>query len=259
MSAPLTAQVATLAQRAVVRTLRQPAVIVPSLVFPLLLFGINAGGLQAASGIPGFPTDSYLDFILAFPLIQGALFGATTAGTDLARDIETGFLNRLALTPVRPAALLAALLTGVVALGALQAVVFLVVGVVAGVTIQAGVLGALVVVALATLSALGFGAIGAFMALRTGSAEKVQGLFPILFVLIFLSSVNLPRELIEVDWFRTVATYNPASYLVEGLRSLIITGWDGQALALGFGVAAATVAIGLIAASSALGSRLVRT
>src|SRR3712207_6989284 len=52
-------------------------------------------------------------------------------------------------------------------------------------------------------------------------------------IFLFLSSVNLPRNLIEQDWFRTIATYNPVSYLVEGVRSLIITGWDGEALALG--------------------------
>ena len=66
------------------------------------------------------------------------------------------------------------------------------------------------------------------------------------FVLFFLSSITLPRDLIEQEWFRTVATYNPVSYLVEGLRSLIITGWDGEALALGFGFAIALALAGVI-------------
>ena len=64
----------------------------------------------------------------------------------------------------------------------------------------------------------------------------MQGVFPLFFVFLFLSSSALPRNLIEQDWFRTIATYNPVSYLFEGLRSLIIFGWDGEALALGFGV-----------------------
>ena len=63
----------------------------------------------------------------------------------------------------------------------------------------------------------------------------MQGVFPLFFVFLFLSSSSLPRNLIEQDWFRTIATYNPVSYLFEGLRSLIMFGWDGQALALGFG------------------------
>ena len=107
-------EVLAIARRSTVRTLRQPAVIVPSLLFPMLFFSINANGLDAASKIPGFPTDSYLDFAFAFPLIQASLFGAITAGADLARDIESGFFDRLSLTPMRPVALLGGMLTGVV-------------------------------------------------------------------------------------------------------------------------------------------------
>jgi ABC-2 type transport system permease protein len=78
-------------------------------------------------------------------------------------------------------------------------------------------------------------------------------------VFVFLSSGSLPRELIEQDWFRTVATYNPVSYLIEGIRSLLVTGWDGEALALGFGIATAIAVIALFLASVSLKSRLVRT
>ncbi len=106
---------------------------------------------------------------------------------------------------------------------------------------------------------IGFGGIGAFVALRTGSGEAVQGMFPLFFVLLFLSSMNLPRNLIQTDWFQTVATYNPVSYLVEGIRSLLVSGWDVEALALCFGVALVVVVVGLTAASMALRTRLVRT
>jgi ABC-2 type transport system permease protein len=78
-------------------------------------------------------------------------------------------------------------------------------------------------------------------------------------VLLFLSSMSLPRPLIEQDWFRFIATYNPVSYMIEGVRSFIITGWDGEAIALGFGVAAVGAAAAVAAASSALRTRLVRT
>ena len=83
------------------------------------------------------------------------------------------------------------------------------------------------------LVALAFGALGLFAALRTGSGEAVQGLFPLFFVFLFISSMTIPRNLMSVTWFRDVATVNPVSYLIEGVRSLIITGWDGEALALG--------------------------
>ena len=259
MSASLAAQVAHLARRSLVRTLRQPANVVPPLVFPLALLAVNSGGLESATQLPGFPADSFVAFALAVPFIQGALFATMNAGTDLARDIETGFLSRLSLTPMHGSALLAGQLAGVVVLGLVQAVVYLGVGLAVGVDVEAGLPGALVLLALAALIALGFGALGAMMALRTGSGEAVQGLFPALFVFLFISSMNMPRNLIEIDWFRAAATVNPVSYLIEGVRSLIITGWDGQALALAFVIATALALVGMAAAAAALRVRLVRT
>src|SRR5438874_852533 len=84
-----------LIRRSVVRTLRQPANLVFSFVFPMILLGVNSSGLSAATKIPDFPADSYLSFALAVPFVQGALFAANSAGTNIAVDIETGFLSRL--------------------------------------------------------------------------------------------------------------------------------------------------------------------
>jgi ABC-2 type transport system permease protein len=156
-------------------------------------------------------------------------------------------------------AVLVGQLAGAVVVSLTASVVYLAVGLIAGADLAAGVGGALVLLALATLVGIAFGAIGLLMALRTGSAEAVQGLFPLMFVLFFLSSINLPRNLIATDWFRAIATYNPVSYLVEGIRSLVITGWDGEALALGFGMAAALAALSFAAAGRALRTRLTRT
>jgi ABC-2 type transport system permease protein len=248
-----------LAWRSLLRTARQPIIIVPPLVFPLFLLAINASGLDSATSIPGFPADSYLAFALAFPFIQGAIFATNTAGTNVAEDIGTGFFNRLSLTPMRGSSLLAGQLTGVLMIGTLQAVAFLAAGLAAGAEIESGVVGALVLFVLSLAVCAAFGTIGLFAGLRTGSGEAVQGLFPLMFILLFLSSAALPRDLIAQDWFQTVATINPVSYLIEGLRSLIIIGWDGEALALAFGVAIAIFAAGLAASTAALRERLVRT
>jgi ABC-2 type transport system permease protein len=255
----LAAQVGHIARRSVVRTIRQPANAIFPLVFPTALLAVTSAGLDPATELRGFPSDSFLAFFLAFPFIQGALFATMNAGTDLARDIQTGFLNRLALTPMRGAALIAGQLGGIAMMGFVQAVFYLAVGLAAGVRLETGVPGAIVLLTLATVIAIAFGALGAFFALRTGSGEAVQGLFPLLFVLLFLSSMNLPRNLIEIDWFRIVATFNPVSYLIEGVRSLIITGWDGQALALAFGIAAVMGVLSMAAAAWALRLRLTRT
>ena len=259
MNSVLAIQVGNLARRSVVRTLRQPAMVIPSLIFPMMLLAINSGGLHAATHLPGFPTDSYLTFALAVCFVQGALFAAMSAGTNVANDVETGFLNRLSLTPLRRVSLLVGQLAGVVMLGLIQATTFVIVGAIAGAHFKAGVPGALLIVGLSLLVSLAFGSLGAFAALRSGSAEAVQGIFPLMFAALFLSSQALPRDLIQQDWFRTVATYNPVSYMLEGIRALLIEGWDGQALGLAFGLTAALAVVTMTAASFALRNRMTRT
>jgi ABC-2 type transport system permease protein len=254
----LLTQISAIALRSTLRTARQPAVLVSAILFPMMFFSVNAYGLDAATSIPGFPADLYLDFAFAFPLVQASLFGSITAGADLARDIESGFFDRLSLTPMRPVALLAGMLAGVVALGLVQGVVFLAIGLLMGVEVSSGFLGMVVLVLLTVLVALGFGGVGAILALRTGSVEAVESAFPLFFVVIFLSSINLPRDLIEAGWFRFIATINPVSYLVEGLRSLVITGWDPQALLLGFGCAVGIIVLSLAGAGASLRTRVAR-
>jgi ABC-2 type transport system permease protein len=259
VSGALPTQIGQLARRSVLKTLRQPAQIVPALIFPLFLLAVNSGGLKDATNLPGFPTDSYLTFALAVPFMQGALFSVMNTGTDLARDIETGFLNRMALTPLRGAALLSGLLAGSFALGLVQAMTYLLVGLTAGAELAAGLGGALTIVALSVSITVAFGTLGMFAALRTGSGEAVQSLFPVFFVFLFLSAMALPLNLLQTDWFHTVASINPVSYLLQAFRSLLIEGWNLGDLALGFGIAAAIFAIGMTAAAGALRTRLVRT
>jgi ABC-2 type transport system permease protein len=260
LAAPsLVEQVGAMARRSATRTIRQRALLIFPLTFPLILFAINGSALSAARHIPGFPNVSYRDFALAVPFIQGALFVAVSTGTDLARDIQSGFFDRLALTPLRGSALLAGQLGGALVVACVQSLVYLGVGLATGVVIASGFFGALTLLALSVLIAFGFAGLGALLALRLGTGEAVQGFFPLLFVTVFLSSSSLPRNLIKAEWFREVATYNPVSYLIEGIRSLIITGWDGEALALGFGFALALTVLTLSLAGAAMKNRLVRT
>ncbi len=259
MNTAVAAQVGALARRSILRTIRQPAAVVFPLIFPIMLLLVNSGGLAASTKLPGFPPDSFLAFALAVPFIQGALFSTMNAGTDLAKDIQTGFLNRLSLTSMRGVALIAGQLAGVVVMGLVQAAFYVAVGLIVGVDFASGALGILVLFGFAAVISISFGALGAFLAFRTGSGEAIQGLFPLLFVFLFLSSMNTPRNLIGVDWFRVVATANPVSYLIECVRSLIITGWNGQALLLGFGFAVLIGAVSTALASFALQERLART
>ncbi len=184
--ASLVEQTLAVARRAVVRTARQRALIIFPMIFPLILFAINGSALSTATRIPGFPTHNYRDFLIAMPFVQGAMFVSISAGVDLAKDIETGFLSRLAMTPVRGEALLVGQLGGALVLGVIQAFVYLLVGLATGVTLASGVGGAIVLLLLSILISFAFASLGVLLALRFGSGEAVQGIFPLLFVTIFL-------------------------------------------------------------------------
>jgi ABC-2 type transport system permease protein len=257
VSAPT--QIAELARRSLVRTVRQPAQVVPAITFPLFLFAINAAGLDAAASLPGFPAPDYLTWIIAVPFMQAGLFAVAGLGADLARDIETGFLDRLALTPLSRTGLVSGQMAGTIALGIFQGLVFLAVGIAAGVTFDTGLAGVVVLLLLEVAIVFAFGLIGITAAFRFGNGEAVQGLFPLLFVFLFLSTMALPAELIEQDWFRAIAEHNPVSFIFAGIRSLFYGGWDVTALAEAFGVAAAISAIFLPLSIRALNARVVRT
>ena len=252
-------QVGILGRRAVVRTVRQPANVVFPLIFPMLLLAVNSGGLRAETRLPGFPTNSFLAFALAVPFVQGALLATVNANVEFARDIQTGFLNRLALTPVRGLVLLVGQLGGLLAIALVQAVFYLAVGVAFGVRLETGIAGAALLLVLEAVIALAFASFGSWAALRTGSTEAVQGLFPVFFVFLFLSSMNIPRQLISTTWFRWVATVNPVSYLIEAVRSLVIQHWRWETIGLGFAVGTGMSLIGFALATHALIGRLART
>jgi ABC-2 type transport system permease protein len=251
-------QASILARRSIIRTARQPALVIFPIVFPVLLLAVNAGGLKAETRLPGFPTNSFLAFALAVPFVQGALLSTVNANVEFARDIQTGFLNRLALTPVRSLVLLVGQLGGLITIAVVQGVFYLAVGIIFGVRLKSGFAGGLLLLVLEAMIAFAFAGMGSWAALRTGSTDAVQSLFPVFFVFLFISSMNIPRNLIETTWFRWAATANPVSYLIEAVRSLVITGWDGEALGLGFAVAGGVSALGFALAAHALLHRLER-
>ena len=123
----------------------------------------------------------------------------------------------------------------------------------------AGLAGGLALIGVVAVIVVSFGSLGLLAAIRRGSAERLQGLVAIALALLFLSSMAMPRDLITVDWFKTIATINPMSYLVEAPRSLLVTGWDGEALALGCGIAAALALLALAGATVNLKRRVSRT
>ena len=132
MSNSVRDQLGPVARRSIVRTVRQPILLVPSFVFPLFMLAVLSAAGGQVTKVPGFPTQSYLTFILGATLIMGATGAMNTAGSAVASDIETGFLNRLALTRISGAALVSAQLAGVALIGAVQALLILLVALAGG-------------------------------------------------------------------------------------------------------------------------------
>jgi ABC-2 type transport system permease protein len=250
--------IGALGARSIKQTFRRPQLMAPILIFPSLLLAVQTGGAGGAVNLPQFPqVHGFLDFMLAGAMIQSALLASNSGGIALAVDIEMGFTDRLFAAPVPRFAIVLGRLAATAALGAFSAVWFIGVGLIFGAHFQDGVPGILLMIALVTLSAVALGGIGAAIALRTGSASVVQGLFPLVFVILFLSSAFFPATLI-LEPAKTIAQYNPISFIVEAIRDPVISSLSlatlGKAVASITGIAAFSVWL----SSRALNARLRR-
>ena len=243
--------VGELGRRSVRQTLRRPQLAAPLVIFPTLLLAIQVGGAGRAVDLPEFPeVNGFLDFMLAGAMVQAVLLAGNTGGIALALDIEMGFTDRLLAAPISRFAIVLGRLVGTAILGALVAIWFLAIGLVFGATINEGILGAIWIVVAVSATALAFGGIGAAIALRSGKASVVQGLFPLVFVILFLSNAFFPTNLL-LEPAATVAEYNPLSFIVDGIREPIIASFSGPhelaAVASILGIGA--VGLGLSAAA----------
>jgi ABC-type multidrug transport system permease subunit len=187
--------------------------------------------------------------------VQATLLAGTSGGIALAVDIEMGFTDRLLAAPISRFAMVLGRLAGTAALGAATAVWFLAIGLAFGVTIKEGVLGAILMIVFVSLSAVAFGAIGSAVALRTGTASVVQGLFPLVFVILFLSTAFFPAHLI-LEPAGTVAEYNPLSFVVDGIRDPTISVLTAEVFWKASGAIALILAIGIGLSAMALRYRL---
>jgi ABC-2 type transport system permease protein len=245
-----------LSHRSIVNIVRQPAAVVPAFLFPLMFLALTSASLNRSTQLPGFPqVDSFLQFAVATTIVQGALFGSIAAGSDMATDIEHGFFERLVASPVSRTSILVGRVAGAAVLGFVQALVFFGVTSLFGLNVVSGLPGILLVALVAAVISAGIGALAVAFGLRTGSAEAVQGSFPLLFVLMFFSSAFFPRNLME-GWFKTVATYNPISWLIEAARSLVIEGLNARDFFVALAVAAVIFVLGTMLAGLALRRRL---
>lgn len=245
-----------LARRALVNNARRVQFLAPIVIFPSLLLAVNVGGLSHTTDLPGFPhVKSFLDFQLAAVITQSLLLGGTSAGIAAALDIEGGFFDRLVVAPIPRAAIVFGRLIAVAVIAALQAVFFLVLGFVFGASVAGGFAGVIAVVAIAVIAGTGFGAIGIVLALRAKSASTVQGVFPLVFVVLFLSSAFFPLDLLSQP-ANAVAAYNPLSYIANGMRDPIVSGLHPGPIFEGLAAAVGVTAVAVLLSLQALHGRL---
>lgn len=251
-----TAQYLALGKRSILTTIRQPTSIIPSMVFPLFFMALSSAAFDRTTQLPGFPeVDSFLQFVIATTIIQGTLFGSVAAGAAMATDIEGGFFDRLIASPVARTSILIGRLTGAATVSFFQAVLYFAITLAVGLEIEGGLIAVPAIALVAGLVSAGTGSFAVSMGFRTGSTEAVQGSFPLLFVFLFLSSAFFPRDLMN-GWFKTVASINPLSHLIESLRSLVIDGFSVMRWLEAVGIALGIFVVGSFLAMRMLHWRL---
>lgn len=222
----LPVQLGLITWRNLVTIFRTPAALLPPLaisIFFLVIYNSTLG--RAAGFIPSLGDNSYLGFILPLSIVSSSLSAAGIAAQNLVRDIESGYFDKLLLTPInRGVLLLGPILAGAIILG-LQAGIVVAVGMLMGLQPATGLTGLLAVIGMAVLLGTGFAGFTVSAALGSGSAAATQGASFIFFPLTFLAPTFVPLDLLS-GWLRTAARFNPITYVLEAMRGLINTGWN---------------------------------
>ena len=209
------------ARRNILVAFKNPALIIPATIFPLVFLLAFAGGLSKLSQVPGFDFPSgYTSFQFVFVFIQSAAFGGVFTGFAVAADYESGFARRLMLAaPQRGGIILGYVATGVVRY-LFTATVVTIAALIAGMQVDGGAadLGGLLVLGIlvnvcATLFGVG-------LCMRTQSMQSVPFLQIPVFTLLFLAPVYVPRDLLK-GWIADVSPYNPATAFLEAGRGFI--------------------------------------
>lgn len=252
---PFVFQVSMMTWRSLVTIFRTPAAVIPSLIISVFFLLVYDSSLSRASTfLPGLGSNSYLGFILPVAIVSAALGGAGVAGQSIVRDIESGYFDKLLLTPVnRGALLLGTIIAGALIL-VIQTSAVMVVAVLMGLESSTGFLGIAGVMALALLLGTGFAGFTVGVALRTGNAAATQGASFLFFPLTFLTATFVPVSLLS-GWIATAAVFNPITYILEAMRAMLNTGWDAEVMLRGLLSCAGMGAVMFVFALASLRAR----
>ena len=244
--------VVSIAGRALRALPREAEAIVPPVFIALFFFVVNIATLQKLTEgtIAGFDFD-------AFMMPTAVLLGVTgvSRAPAVVLDVQNGYFDRLLLTPVRRLAILIGHMLADVVVATALTVPIIVLGLVLGVRFESGPLGVVAFMAMAAMWSLAFAGFGYAIALKTGNPAAVNSSFLLFFPFLFLTSSYVPRSELS-GWLDSVAAWNPVTYLLEGLRSLAMRGWQWDELAQGLLAIAAVAVVSMFLCFSALRGRL---
>lgn len=207
--------------------------LLPPFFMPIFFFSVNSASLQAFANVPGFPDVSYKDFIAPVAIFTSIFFSAGNAGIELVQDITGGYFKKLIIMPINRLAIIMAKLTEIAVQSIGQGIIMMILLLAWGVNFQTGFLGVLAIFAMLVLFAMAWSCIGMISALRTQNARLVQSLFMLVFPLLYLTTSQSPRELLP-NGFAQVTDYNPVTYIIEGIRALVLDGWGNPDIGYGF-------------------------
>jgi ABC-2 type transport system permease protein len=215
-----------IAGRALRGVTRDTATVLPPILIALFFFLVNIATLQrlTENQIAGFDFE-------AFQLPTAILLGVTgvSRAPALVLDVQNGYFDRLLITPVRRLAILLGHMAADVAVACALIIPITIVGFVIGVRFESGIAGVLAFIVLGALWSLAFSGFGYAIALKTGNPAAVNSSFLLFFPFLFLTSSYVPRDQLS-GWLGVVAAWNPVTYLLDGLRSLVVGGWQWDEL-----------------------------
>lgn len=245
----LIGQTRLVAGRALRQVVREPTSVIPAIFVPAFFYSVNLGALERLAG-------TALDY-KAFLLPMAVAFAVTgmSRAPALVTDIQGGYFDRLCLTPVRRSALLLGLMAADVLVIMVLCLPVLAVGYGVGVRFTTGLPGVLTFMGFSALWGLAFTGFPYAVALRTGNPAAVNACFVVFFPLFFLTDAVVPKALLT-GWFSTIATYNPVTYLLGALRSLISGGWQLRPLLEGLAALVGLGALGMTLAAYGLRARI---
>lgn len=220
-----------------IKQIWRPALaLIPSLFIPVFFFFVNSQSLSAFSKVPGFPNVSYLEFIAPVAMFTAIFFSSGNAGIELVQDIANGYFKKLLIMPINRLAIILGRLTEVAVQALLQGGIVLVLLLCVGVHFRTGFLGIVAIFAMLIVFAMAWSCVSMISALRTQNARLVQSMFVLAFPFLYITTAQAPKALLKPA-FATMATYNPVTYVIEGVRALVLSDWSAPAIWQGFAVA----------------------